>query len=241
MLVGTAGGAENPAIDGRWQIDEYTATGGRQSWQPRFSYKGFQYVEVTGGQIDLVELAAIPVGSDVADTMELRLEHPELQWIADAFRRTAWNGLFGYPNINPFSMVGWLGAARNAVQPMSYQFGLARLFEHWLEDIRLAQAPSGAIPVVAPFGGPAAASSCSRRSTSASTRTWCTCTGRRMATGRYPSGTTTRSGGAWSGCCPSCRTTWSPRRRSATGTRRASRSASTRADRRAAGWSGRRS
>jgi alpha-L-rhamnosidase len=153
VLVGTPGGAENPALDGRWQIDEYTATGGRQSWQPRFTYKGFQYVEVTGAE---VELTAIGVGSDVADTMELRVEHPELQWIADAFRRTAWNGLHGYPDLTPQSMVGWLGATRNAAQPMLYQFGMARLFEHWLDDIRVAQAPSGAIPIVAPFGGPPA-------------------------------------------------------------------------------------
>jgi alpha-L-rhamnosidase len=149
----TPGGVENPAIDGRLQVDEFTATGrGSETWQSSFTYKGFQYVEVTGTTAPL-ELVAVPVHSDLSNTMDIKLNHPVLQWIADAFRQTAQNGLHGYPDVSALSKVGWLGAALNAAAPMLYQFGAARLFAHWLDDIRLSQAPSGAIPMVAPFGG----------------------------------------------------------------------------------------
>ncbi|HEY0689848.1 MAG TPA: family 78 glycoside hydrolase catalytic domain [Kribbella sp.] len=150
--VGTPGGVENPAIDGRFQVDEFTADGrGMQSWEPSFSYKGFRYVEVTGTAATL-NLLAVPVHSDLAVTMDLKLGNPTLQWIADAFRRTAENGLHGYPDVSPLTKVGWLGGARNSAQPMLYQFGMARLFDHWLEDIRLSQGPSGEIPIIAPLG-----------------------------------------------------------------------------------------
>ncbi|WBB61622.1 family 78 glycoside hydrolase catalytic domain [Streptomyces sp. WMMC500] len=154
--AGTPGGVENIAVDGRLQVDEYTATGrGIEEWQPSFSYKGFQYVEVTGAPPGL-DVVAVPVASEVAGTMDLALDHPELQWIADAFGRTARNGLLGYPGVSPYTKAGWFGAARNAAVPTLHRFGVARLFGHWLDDIRAAQAPSGALPLLAPLGADAA-------------------------------------------------------------------------------------
>ncbi len=146
---GVPGGFDNPAIDGRLQVDEFIATGrGTETWQPSLSYKGFRYAEVSGPDADLV---AVPVHSDLADTLDLELGNPDLQWIADAFRQTAINGLHGYPDLSAYTRRGWLGAARNAVHPMLYQFGTARLFAHWLDDIRAAQLPTGEIPAIAPL------------------------------------------------------------------------------------------
>lgn len=153
---GTPGGVENPALDGRFQVDEYTAAGhGRETWQASYSYKGFRYVEVTGTTRP-VGLAAVPVSSDLTNTLRIKLEHPDLQWLATAFHRTALNGLHGYPDLSPFTKIGWLGAARNATGPMTYQFGAARLMEHWMNDIQATQASSGEIPLVAPLGPPPA-------------------------------------------------------------------------------------
>lgn len=152
---GTPGGVENPALDGRFQIDEYTAASdsgrGRVTWEAAYSYKGFRYIEVTGTTRP-IDLVAVPVSSDLTNTLRIKLEQRELQWIVTAFRRTALNGLHGYPDASPSSKVGWLGPARNAVGPMAYQFGAARLLEHWLSDIQAAQASSGEIPLIAPLG-----------------------------------------------------------------------------------------
>ena len=150
--VGLAGGADNPSVDGRYQRDEYTASGrGVETWQASFTYKGFRYVEVTG-TTQPVDLVAVPVWSDVADTMHIALDHPVLQWIADAFRQTALNGLHGHPDIAATGKMGWTGAAFRAHQPMLYQFAMAGVFATWLEDLRLAQAPDGEIPLIAPQG-----------------------------------------------------------------------------------------
>ncbi|TQM15025.1 alpha-L-rhamnosidase [Pseudonocardia kunmingensis] len=152
--VGIPGGFENGSVTGRFQRDEYTAAGGREeTWQPSFAFKGFQYVEVTGTDAPL-EVQAVPVGSDLAETMQLRIEHPELQWIADAFRRTARNSLHGVPDQAP-GKLSWTTATYRAVAPMLYQFGMASVFASWLDDIRLAQAPDGEIPLIAPLGATA--------------------------------------------------------------------------------------
>jgi alpha-L-rhamnosidase len=152
--VGIPGGFENGSVAGRLQRDEYTASGdGEQTWQPSFGFKGFRYVEVTGTDEPL-ELVAVPVGSDLDETMQLRIEHPELQWIADAFRQTARNSLHGLPDQAP-GKLAWTSATYRAVTPMLYQFGMASVFASWLDDIRLAQAPDGEIPLIAPLGTPA--------------------------------------------------------------------------------------
>jgi alpha-L-rhamnosidase len=152
--VGTPGGYDNPSVDGgRFQVDEYTASGqGEQTWQPSFTYKGFRYVEVTGTSVPL-DLVAVPVRNDLPTTMDIRLEHPVLQWIADAFRQTAGNGLYGQPQASPMSSkLAWTSATYRAAQPMLYQFGMATVFARWLDDIRLSQAPDGEIPLIAPLG-----------------------------------------------------------------------------------------
>jgi alpha-L-rhamnosidase len=150
---GIPGGNDNPAIDGRFQVDEYTAAGtGVETWHPSFTYKGFRYVEVTGTTLDL-DLEAVPVGNDVATTMALRLDHPVLQWIVDAVRQTTGNGMQGHPVVSSmFTKLGWTLNTYRASQPMLHQFGMANVFATWLDDLALAQSPDGELPLIAPQG-----------------------------------------------------------------------------------------
>jgi alpha-L-rhamnosidase len=151
--VGTPGGDENPSVVGRFQVDEYTAAGrGTETWQPSFTYKGFRYLEVTGTTRRL-DVVAVPVGSDLPDTMELRLEHPVLQWIAGAVRQTARNCLRGQPDVSPmYTKLGWTSGTYRSAQSMLYLFGMASVFDKWLDDIRLSQTPTGEITLFAPVG-----------------------------------------------------------------------------------------
>ncbi|SDS09667.1 alpha-L-rhamnosidase [Actinopolymorpha singaporensis] len=150
VSVGVPGGNENPSVEGRLQLDEYTASGaGEETWQPSFTYKSFQYVEVSGASESL-ELVAVQLNSDVADTMNLQLGDPVLQWIVDTFARTAANGLHGFPDGSPLAKVGWTGMTHWSSQPMLYRFAMQTVFAKWLDDLRLGQAPDGEIPLIAP-------------------------------------------------------------------------------------------
>ncbi|SDU43689.1 alpha-L-rhamnosidase [Jiangella alkaliphila] len=148
------GGVGNPSIVGRFNVDEYIAAGrGVETWQPSFTYKGFRYVEVSSDAE--VDVLAVAVHSDLDDTMTLELDDPELQWIADAFRQTAINGLHGYPDNAPmYTKLAWTSSTYRATAAMLYQFGMAGVFGGWLDDIAAAQLPDGAVPVIAPFNPP---------------------------------------------------------------------------------------
>jgi alpha-L-rhamnosidase len=151
--IGIPGGFENSSVTGRSRRDEFTAAGGgEETWQPSFGFRGFQYVEVTGTDEPL-ELEAVPVGSDLAETMQLEIEHPELQWIVEAFTQTARNSWHGLPDQAP-GKLAWSTTTYRAAAPMLYQFGMASVFASWLDDIRLAQAPDGELTLIAPLGEP---------------------------------------------------------------------------------------
>ncbi|GAB3436328.1 alpha-L-rhamnosidase-related protein [Flindersiella endophytica] len=99
-----------------------------------------------------IEVVAVQVNTDVTETMELELDSPVLQWIADAFRQTARNGLHGHPDLAGIGKAGWTGANHWMAQPALYQFGMQSIYAKWLEDLRLGQAPDGEVPLIAPMG-----------------------------------------------------------------------------------------
>src|SRR5262249_39727808 len=99
--VGIPGGNENKSVDGPDMQDEYISDGSAFMWEPSFTYKTFRYVELTGTSAE-ADVMAVPEGSSVASAMDIRLNHPELQWIADAFKRTTRNVLRGRPDVGRY-------------------------------------------------------------------------------------------------------------------------------------------
>lgn len=145
--------AVNGHVDGdRIQRDEYIAAGsGVEEWEPRFSYKGFRYVQIEGARPD-VELRV--VNSDVASVTAFTSSEPAYEQFEQAMRRTVLSNLHGIPTDTPFyEKNGWTGDAQVGAPTMLATLDLARLFGKWLGDIRDSQADSGQLPVIVPTSG----------------------------------------------------------------------------------------
>jgi alpha-L-rhamnosidase len=147
----------NGLVSGRHQTDEYFLSGeGTEIWEPRFSYKGFRYVQVEG-------LPAAPT----PDTIKGRLVHTDVTPVGEfassndlygtfhhAMQRTILNNLHGIPTDTPmYEKNGWTGDAQLGAPSMMYNFDLARFFTEWLADIGDSQVASGQIPVIVPSPG----------------------------------------------------------------------------------------
>ncbi len=138
----------------RDQVDEYVCAGtGDETWEPRFSYKGFRYVEVTG-------LAAAPrlagrvVHSDVPSVSTFRCSEPLFERYDAAMRRTVVNNLHGIPTDTPtYEKNGWTGDAQVGAPSMLAEFGMAKFFTKWLGDLADSQDTAGQLPVIVPSGG----------------------------------------------------------------------------------------
>ncbi|MGH2947911.1 MAG: family 78 glycoside hydrolase catalytic domain [Solirubrobacteraceae bacterium] len=142
---------------GRSQTDRYTLDGeGTETWEPRFSFKSFRYLQVEGlpstPQADTV--VGRSVHSAVASAGTFDSSNALYDTFHDGMRRTILGNLQGYPAVDPFyEKSGWTEDVFVAAQSMIYEFDLARFFGEWLEDVRDSQLPDGHIPIIIPSPG----------------------------------------------------------------------------------------
>ena len=146
------------AKDAAFQCDRYICRGeDGETYEPRFSYKGFRYVLVRG-------LARLPKAEDAVAC----IVHTGFRTIgsfdcSDAtFNRLvemgerAYKGNFadGVPTDCPHrEKNGWTGDASIASELAQYLFENTAGYEKWLRDILDAQRPDGDLPGIVPTSG----------------------------------------------------------------------------------------
>jgi len=135
--------------------DVYTLKGqGTETYEPRFTYHGFRYVEVTG----------FP-GEPTWRTLEGRVVHDALptagrfacsnSLLNQISHNIVWGTRGNYRSIptdcpQRDERQGWLGDRSAESKGETYLFDVAAFYAKWLTDIRDAQRTNGSIPDVAP-------------------------------------------------------------------------------------------
>jgi len=143
--------------EGAFQTDTYILKGeGVEIWEPRFTYHGFQYVEVSG----------LP-GKPTKETISGRMVHTSFRR-AGSFecsndllnriqRNTCWSyvsNFHGYPTDCPHrEKNGWTGDAHLAAEQGLYNFLGERAYAKWMNDFKDEQRPSGELPGIVPTSG----------------------------------------------------------------------------------------
>ncbi|MFF6981376.1 family 78 glycoside hydrolase catalytic domain [Streptomyces sp. NPDC008343] len=143
---------------GRFQTDEYVCagTGEDEVWEPRFSYKGFRYVEVSGlpARPEPGQVEGRVVHSALREASEFDCSLDRYVQMDRAMRRTLANNLHGIPTDTPtYEKNGWTGDANVAVPAMLHSFDMQRFFTKWLNDLRDSQDEAGRVPSIVPNGG----------------------------------------------------------------------------------------
>jgi len=141
----------------RFQTDEFIAKGQvQESWEARFDYHGFQYVQVTGfpGRPTVDTLRARFVHSDVAPAGEFECSNPLLNKIQTATKWSYLSNLQGIPTDCPHrEKNGWTGDAHLASEQGLYNFDSLPVYEKWLNDLNDEQRPTGELPGIVPSSG----------------------------------------------------------------------------------------
>ncbi len=143
--------------DGRVQTDTYTFAGtGVETWTPRFTYHGFQYVQIEGlaAPPDGGTLEAQVVRTDFASAGTFASSNDLVNQIYLASRASFESNFHGLPTDCPHrEKNGWTGDALFAQDLGLHTFDSAPAYAKWLGDVRDAQIASGQIPPVIPTGG----------------------------------------------------------------------------------------
>ncbi len=139
-----------------FQTDIYTLKGGGpETFTPHFSYKGFQYAEVTADQpIKIIDVVAHFMHSDVPAIGSISSSNPTIDKIWAAANQSYLSNLFGYPTDCPQrEKNGWTGDAQINIETGLYNFDAITIYEKWMADHRDEQQPDGVLPSIVPTSG----------------------------------------------------------------------------------------
>ena len=136
--------------------DHYVLKGdGEEVYEPRFTFHGFRYVEVTGypgepllGAVTgrVVHSATPPTGTFECSSQMVNRLQENILW--------GQRGNFlSVPTDCPQrdERLGWMGDAQVFVRTAAFNMDVAAFFEKWMVDVEDAQSQEGAFPDVAPL------------------------------------------------------------------------------------------
>jgi alpha-L-rhamnosidase len=136
--------------------DTYTTKGdGIETWEPRFTFHGFRYIEVSCEALkpgDLVEVTGIVLHSDTAPIGSFRCSHEGLNQLQHNIIWGQKSNFLEIPTDCPQrdERLGWTGDAQVFVRTASFNMNVREFFHKWMQDMRDSQTEEGGIPCVIP-------------------------------------------------------------------------------------------
>lgn len=137
--------------------DYYICRGevGGETWTPRFTYHGFQYVELTGWSEDpaLDAVLGLVLHNDTPLVGHFACSDPVMSrfWTNAVWTQRA--NFVEVPTDCPQrdERLGWMGDAQIYARTATYNADVAAFFTKWMEDVREAQLGVGAYPDYSPY------------------------------------------------------------------------------------------
>ena len=128
--------------------------GGPETYEPRFTYHGFRYVEVTGypGKPSLDSISGRVVHDDLPSAGDFECSEPLINQFHSNVRWGVRGNYRSIPTDCPQrdERQAWLGDRTFSTRGETYLFDTATFYSKWLQDMADAQKESGSIPDVCP-------------------------------------------------------------------------------------------
>jgi alpha-L-rhamnosidase len=136
--------------------DRYILGGGSEEvYEPRFTFHGFRYVEVTGypGEPPLGVVTGRVVHSATPPSGSFGCSSPMVNELQENIVWGQRGNFLSVPTDCPQrdERLGWMGDAQVFVRTASFNMDVAAFFEKWMTDVEDAQSHEGAFPDVAPL------------------------------------------------------------------------------------------
>ncbi|MCU0782607.1 MAG: glycoside hydrolase family 78 protein [Verrucomicrobia bacterium] len=138
-------------------IDHYVLRGDRdgETFTPRFTFHGFQYVEVTGypGKPEKDAITGIVLHSDTPLAGGFECSDPVINRLYKNIVWTQRANFIDLPTDCPQrdERFGWTGDAQAFVRAATYNADVAAFYTKWLRELMESQRPSGTFPGYAPY------------------------------------------------------------------------------------------
>lgn len=136
------------------QLDYTLAGTGEEIYEPRFTFMGFRFVEITGfpGELTTDNITGVVVHSDMPVTGSYESSNPLLNQLQHNIQWGQKGNFVDVPTDCPQrdERLGWTGDAQAFSRTAAFNFDVAAFFTKWLKDVALDQKPGGEVPDVIP-------------------------------------------------------------------------------------------
>ncbi len=139
-------------------VDHYFCKGeGEEVWQPRFTFHGFRYVEVSGlaAKPSSDAVTGIVISSDTPRTGEFECSDPRINQLQSNIQWGQRGNYLSIPTDCPQrdERLGWMGDSQVFVRTATYNSDVAAFFTKWLVDVDDGQTSEGSFSDVSPSTG----------------------------------------------------------------------------------------
>jgi len=137
--------------------DTYISKGSAQgeTWMPRFTYHGFQYIEISGlkSKPALNDIKGIVMTSLTPATGSFETDNAILNKLYKNITWTQRSNYFDIPTDCPQrdERLGWTGDAQIYMRSATYNADIAAFHTKWIKDLDDSQWPDGTYPVYSPM------------------------------------------------------------------------------------------
>lgn len=135
--------------------DTYILRGGApESWEPRFTFHGFRYVEIDGwpGELSTDAIRAVVIHSDMTRTGWLKTSNPQLNQLHSNAVWSMRDNFVGVPTDCPQrdERLGWTGDINAFAPTAAFLYDVRGVLGSWLRDLAVEQQEKGFVPWVVP-------------------------------------------------------------------------------------------
>ncbi|GAA2853286.1 alpha-L-rhamnosidase [Actinoplanes cyaneus] len=135
--------------------DVYILDGtGTSTWEPRFTYHGFRYAEITGwpGDLDPARVAAVVCHDDLTPAGGFTCSDPLLQRLHDNVRWSMRGNFVSVPTDCPQrdERLGWTGDLQVFAPTAAFLYDVTGGLTDWLADVAAETGDDGLVPLYVP-------------------------------------------------------------------------------------------
>jgi len=143
-----------PTVNGYpLQVDRFITSGGEDFYEPRYSYKGYEYIQIDGygGELTDQDATCYLIATDAARVSEFETGDSRINQMNEMMLRTLRNNMQGKLTDTPvYEKNGWTGDLNFAVESLNFHFDLSGLLPKILRDMGDTASSKGVVNQIAP-------------------------------------------------------------------------------------------
>ncbi len=135
------------------QVDGFITSGGEDIYEPKYSYKGYEYIQIDNypGKLTADDVECYLIANDIRDVSEFETGNERINYMHEMMLRTVMNNLQGKLTDTPvYEKNGWTGDVNFALDSFNFNYDFSNVIRKILVDFEDSTNAKGVVAQTAP-------------------------------------------------------------------------------------------